>query len=214
MSTLYKKVENCLKQINPKTVISDEELLVINRKDYVMNEVSPVEGFLQASGNKISYSFRMLLMLADTLAGAIREQKVKILIADESLWMAGFYIWLKVGGNKTNNYCVYAPKGIPKKISHSVFIQNLYDEFYHHTVHKPGYPFDEQLPDAFTFVIGNTKSGEQTMFAADRYKNVQKGVLLLKDYGKVGAASEKDYLEKGDMFVTATLEGNGYLIRL
>lgn len=212
MTSLFNKLKPYLGE--HKGVVSDSEMLLLNRKDYVMNEVAAVEGFLQATGQKITYSYRMLLMLLDSLAGGIRTEKVKILIADESLWMAGFYTWLKVGGNSGENFIIYSPKGLPKKISHSIFMTQMYDEFYANAIKKPGYAFDDINPDGFTFVIGNTKTGEQTMFAADRFKNVERGVFILKDFGRIGGHSEREYLEKNGMFMNVTLEGHGYLLRL
>ena len=66
----------------------------------------------------------------------------------------------------------------------------------------------------FTFVLGNTKSASQTLFAADQFSQVQLGILFLKDYSRIDAFDERDYLESKKIFLSVTFEGHAFAVRL
>ena len=207
MDSLYKQ----LKEHLPKNqvVLSDKEFILINRKDYNINQLAPVQAILESINVSVGYPFRVLLSFIDSLATASEVNNFNIILSDPSLTVAAYVAWVRCGGNK-NKGKVFAPKGIPEFPTQKGIVGELIKDFQTNTDTNPKIEFNKEI---FTFVFGNTKTASQTAFAATNFKDVKKGVLILKDFAKTDAAQEREYLEELMLFPAVTFEGHGFVIR-
>lgn len=208
---LYSLVKDHLPK--SKAYVSDDEILVLNRHDFILNEVSPVNSILKLAGIKIGYAYTLYLGHLDMFAYGLKtDQKIKILITDPSLWIAGFYIWIRAGANK-ENITVYAPRGLSVYEPKSAFIKEMWDGFVGCLDTSPQVENVGNKKD-FWFILGHTTAAEKTMYAADKFSAVAQGVLALKDYARVNHFHERAYLEGKRIFMSVSLEGNAFAVKL
>ena len=207
MDSLYKQLKEHLPK--KQAVLSDKEFILINRKDYNINQLAPVQAILESINVTVGYPFRVLLSFIDSLATATEVGDFNIILADPSMTVAAYVAWVRCGGSK-NKGKVFAPKGIPGFPAQKGIIGDLIKDFQANTDTNPKVEFNKEV---FTFVFGNTKTAAQTAFAATNFKDVKKGVLILKDFAKTDAAQEREYLEELMLFPAVTFEGHGFVIR-
>ena len=207
MTTLYKK----LKEHLPKktAILSDNEFILINRKDYNINQLAPVHAILQNLNITVGYPYRVLLSFIDSLATASKIEEFNIILSDPSMAVAAYVAWVRSGGNKEKGK-VFAPKGMPQFPSQNGIVGEILKDFQGNISLNPKINADK---NKFTFVIGNTKTTSQTAFAAANFKDVHRGVLILKDFARTDAKQEREYLEELMLFPAVTFEGHGYIIR-
>lgn len=210
--SLYHRVKPCLPE-EQKIVLSDQESLLLNRRDFHVNQISPVQATLASLGIGVSYPFRVFMSFLDAFAIGLEEKDFNIIATDPSLAVACYHVWLRSGGKKGKGR-IYAPKGMPNFPKKDGIVGDLITEF-NEAVESAA---DSRPPKGrlkyFTFVIGNTKTAAQTVFAADQFLPVKRGLLLLKDYSRVDAFDERDYLESKKIFVSVTFEGHAFALKL
>lgn len=211
-ASLYSLVKE---KLPPKvTAISDSEILILNRRDFHITQISGVNATLTAFGVGLGYPYRVLLALIDQLAAAIpKTEDFNIVLADPSLTIAAFQAWMKAGGTLERGR-IYAPRGIAKLPTKDSLLGALVSAFEAQTNSAPIAALPQDRKSAFTMVLGNTKAKEQTIFAAERYADAEKGVLILKDYARTDAHDERDLLEANFIFPCITFEGHAFALKL
>jgi hypothetical protein len=168
---------------------------------------------MQCLGTKLGYPYRVLLALIDQIASSIGDSKINIILSDPSLTLAAYQAWLR-GGGEAGSVVTYAPKGLASLPQHHGLMGELVRDFQRSVNSSPnGKPEAERI-NCFTLVIGNTKSSDQTLFAADRFIAAQRGALVLKDYARTDSFDERDYLESKRIFPAITFEGHALAFKL
>jgi hypothetical protein len=209
--SIYKKVKDLLPE--HKSVVSDNEFLLLDRKDFHISQISAVNATLMALGTSPGYPFRVFLGLVDQFAAALRGKDFNLIVGDPSLTLAGFQFWMRAGGSAENGK-TYAPKGLARFPEANDILAELTKNFIALADQRPKSKPGEERLDHFTLVLGNTKAADQTIFAVDRFIEIKYGALLLKDYAKVGAFDERDYLESKLVFPTTLFEGHALAMKL
>jgi hypothetical protein len=207
MTSLYKQ----LKEHLPKggAILSDKEFILLNRKDYNINQLAPVQAILESINITVGYPFRVLLSFIDSLAAASKVDDFNIILSDPSMAVAAYVAWVRSGGN-LNKGKIYAPKGIPLFPSQTGIVGDMIADFTKSVNTNSKIVINKEI---FTFVIGNTKTASQTAFAATNFSDIKKGILILKDFARTDAEQEREYLEELMLFPTVTFEGHGFVIR-
>ena len=196
-----------------KSVVSDNEFLLLNRRDFHITQISPVHASMQSLGTKLGYPYRVLLALVDQIACSISSKYMNLVLTDPSLTLAAYQAWLRAGGG-SNRVQIYAPKGVATLPHSKGLLGELIRDFASSVNQSPSGKPEEDRASYFTMVIGNTKSPEQTMFAVDRFIAAKTGVLILKDYSRTDAFDERDYLESKRIFPAITFEGHALAFKL
>jgi hypothetical protein len=207
---LYQQTKSLLPAV--KAAISDEELLILNRKDYHQSQISGVNAWINELGIKIGYPYRLLLSLIEQISSGSVDGDFNVVLCDPSLTVAALYSWVKSGGSPDYG-SIYAPNGVAQIPHRGSLVGELVDEFFAKVDRRPEAKPSHNRAALFTFVIGNTKSAAQTTFAADRFFEVESGFMVLKDYARVDAADEREYLESKLIFPSITLEGHAYALK-
>lgn len=207
--SLYKKVKEHIPQT--RSVVSEDDFILIDRKDYHLSQVSNVNGLLKALDVNCGYPYRVLLAFLDQFAQNIRGD-FNIIIGEPGLSLAALMVWIRAGG-ALNRGRIYAPKGCPKFPVKAGILQDLTQEFEGATVQGAKARPDEGRKDLFTFVLGNTKTAEQTLLAVDHFTECNRGLLMLKDFTKLGNFDEREYLESKRIFPGITFEGHAFVLR-
>jgi len=208
-ASLYNQVKTLLSD-DLKGVISDQETILLNRKDYHLSQISPVNATLDLLSINIGYPYRVLISFLDQFASNIKDD-FNIILADPSLTLAAFYVWVRAGGGARGQ--VYAPRRVAKIADKNYLIGELLNDFEKNTKSSPNSKPDDLRNNLFTFVIGNSKSSAQTIFAVDRFCDAKKGLLVLKDYSKIESFDEREYLESKLVFPSITFEGHAFCIK-
>ena len=109
---------------------------------------------------------------------------------------------------------VYAPKGCGALPERDDLLGEIIHDFRANTITTPNAKPDASRREFFTLVLGNTKTADQTIFAADRFLEAEKGVLILKDYTKLDAKDEREYLESKLIFPAMLYEGHAVSFKI
>jgi hypothetical protein len=196
-----------------KSVVSDAESLLLNRRDFHVSQISPVNATLNFLGINVGYPYRVLLSFLDQMAGVLIKDDFNIMLSDPSMAVGAFYSWMRAGGSLKIGK-VYAPKGIGRFPEKAGLLGELISDFSRITETSPSSKPDASRNQLFTLVLGNTKKPEQTVFAADRFAEAHTGLLVLKDYGRVDAFDEREYLESKNIFPAVTFEGHAFALKV
>jgi hypothetical protein len=196
-----------------KNALSDDEFILLNRRDFHISQISPVHPTLTVFGVKVGYPFRVLLSMLDNFAAGLQGADFNIVLTDVSLGLAAYQVWLRAGGCSDRGLMV-APKGMARFPQTNGIADEIVRDMIRAADTSPSAKVPEERAELFTFVLGNTKSSTQTLFAVDRFLPVRRGLLLLKDFGRVGAADEREYLESKGILPSVTFEGHGFVVRL
>lgn len=195
-----------------KSVVSDDENLLLNRRDFHVSQISAVNANLNFLGIRVGYPYRVLLAFLDQMCAGLVKGDFNIVLSDPSLSVSAFYCWMRAGGGKGLGQ-VYAPKGIGKFPELPSLLGEMVEEFSRHCHSKPDSRPEVERRTLFTLVLGNTKNPSQAHFAADRFAEAQQGLLVLKDYGRVDAFDEREYLESKMIFPAVTFEGHAFALK-
>ena len=209
--TLYNRLKPHLGNVS--SVLSDAESLLLNRRDFHINQISAVQATLSSVGLDISYPFRVMLSFLDAFALGLTDEDFNIILTDPSLAIGAYHVWLRAGGSPQRGR-VFAPKGLPPFPQRAGIVGDLITDFVSRADTSPDAKVSEDRSGLFTFVLGNTKSSAQTLFAVDRFIPVQRGLLLLKDFARSEAFDEREYLESKRIFPAVTFEGHAFVVRL
>ncbi len=209
--SLYLKTKSLLGDV--KSVISDEESLLLNRRDFHITQISPVHATMTILGAKLGYPYRVLIAFVDNIVAGLREQQFNIVLSDPSLTLAALQCYLR-GGGRGDLVKVYAPKGCGALPERDDLLGEIIHDFRANTITTPNAKPDASRREFFTLVLGNTKTADQTIFAADRFLEAEKGVLILKDYTKLDAKDEREYLESKLIFPAMLYEGHAVSFKI
>jgi hypothetical protein len=207
---LYQRLKKDLPEHT--AAISDAESIILNRRDFHIAQISPVHAFLNVVGARVGYPYRVMLSLIDQVGVGIVKEDFNIVLGDPSLSLASLYAWVRSGGSSSKGQ-IYAPKGAAPIPTADSFFGELASEYTAATHDTADARPSEERKGLFTFVLGNTKKSEQSIFAADRYSEATTGFLLLKDYARVDAKEEREYLESKGIFPSITYEGHGFCFK-
>jgi hypothetical protein len=196
-----------------KSVVSDAESLLLNRRDFHISQISSVNATLNFLGINVGYPYRVLLSFLDQMSGALVKGDFNVMLSDPSMAIGAFYSWMRAGGSLARGR-VYAPKGIGRFPEKHGLLGELISDFTKVTEADPSSKPTQERNDLFTLVLGNTKKPEQTVFAADRFAEARTGLLVLKDYGRVDAFDEREYLESKSIFPAVTFEGHAFALKM
>jgi hypothetical protein len=211
MKSLYTSLKEHLPE--SKSVVSDAESLLLNRRDFHVSQISAVNANLNFLGVNVGYPYRVLLAFLDQVCGSLIKEDFNVILSDPSMAIAAYYCWMRSGGTLRRGR-VYAPKGVGRFVTKPSLLGELLQEFAQVTASKPdSKPLDDRI-QLFSIVLGNTKKPEQTIFAADRFAEVTQGLIILKDYGRVDAFDEREYLESKGIFPAVTFEGHAFALKM
>lgn len=203
--TLYTKVKDLLPE--HKSVISDNELLVLDRRDFHITQISPVNAFIKDTGSKVGYPYRLYLSLVDQFISAGDVTRT-IVVCDPSLSLAAFYAYIRAGGTERTR--IAFPKGaakIPK-------FESIYADTAARFMASAKNSVGEVDDGTFLMVLATPKTPADTVYAAELFQKCKTGCILYKDYSKVGLSDERELLEKKGIFLHVGLEGHGLALKL
>ncbi len=210
--SLYKTLKAHLP--SQEAVISDQEFLLMGRKDYHLSQLSPVHAFLQSAGAaNVPYTIRTFLALADLYASGIQAEQKNIVIADQQLTSAAVLVWLRSGANATTTR-VYAPRGVSKMPPREGLLAEIYAELSSAIEKNVNALAGRDRPDALTFILGGAKKSTDTLLALDQYVAATNAVMLIRDYARIDAADEREQFDAKRVFPTLTFEGHAVCIKV
>lgn len=209
--TLYRDLKD---QLPPhKTALSDAEFILLDRKDFHLSQISPVQPFVAKLGGKLGYPFRVMLSFLDQFCMGLKGADFNIVLIDPKLILAAYYIFLRSGGDATKGR-LFAPNKVAQMPKLDGIFGEIYTDMWRGIDVQPRRALPQERATTFTYVITGAKDAKDIVMAADIFENTQRGLLLIKDYAKVTSVDERDYLDSKGLFPSVTFEGHGFCLKL
>jgi hypothetical protein len=209
---MSKSLYDQLKQHLPdaKGAISDETSIFLDKRDFLLNQISPISEYIKLLDKKHSYPD---LFIYSTLDGHLELHKV----AERLIFFAlqpvfnkyAFYFWLRLGDDN-NKMITCAPNGFDEITVKTSFLKSYYKEF--KTTIRP---FEKSSnKDTFSILLAETATIHQTRFAYDTFSSLDKALLILRNYTKLDSKDEREYAESKGIFVCTGLDGHAFALKL
>ena len=209
--TLYRTLNDHLPP--HKTALSDSEFLILDRKDFHLSQISPVQPFVAKLGGKLGYPFRVMLSFLDQFSTGLQGKDFNIVLIDPKLVLAAYYIFMRSGGCKSKGK-LYAPNKIAQMPDLGGIFGEIFSDMMSTIDIQPRRTLDVSRQTLFTYVITGAKEAKDVVMAADIYENTERGLLFIKDYAKVTSVDEREYLDSKGLFPSVTFEGHGFCLKL
>jgi hypothetical protein len=112
-------------------------------------------------------------------------------------------------GRNENYRGIRFPFGILEVKGATGLVGTLYDEFKRAPTSTLG-TYEDEFD---RIVITETSSVSEVTYAYDRFSECTSGWLILRDYGRVGSADEREHGESRGLFPHVTLEGHALILK-
>ena len=211
--SIYKKVKEIVPVSDEgqfKSVISEQDFLLFNRKDYYLTQISPSKAFFDSFKGRYAYTDRTYLGMVDGLLQFIDSSlKMRILILDPEELLTAFFIYLR---SSSKDIVVYAPKGVNKfemKPPPNALIP-FAKAFQEKLLTGESAINHTDSDGGETFILASSKKSNYVISAVNKLEKIDRAVLCLKNYSLLGNYDEREYLEDRGIFVTTTFEGHAF----
>jgi hypothetical protein len=206
---LFDLVKSQLK--DPQGVISDNEMCVLNRRDFLYSETSATMAFLKMFGaERSTYEmYSMLDFVHATLCKVRSPTEVRVFQFSQTMTMPSLFVSSLVA-DEARQIRAYAPRGIQSVSAQDEFAKALAKRF------------EAQLNAGLTMAdLGKSGDGIDILFcnAANEaevssglkaFEKVKRGLILIKGYGRTKAPNCGEIILSARLNVHCSLAGFGF----
>lgn len=197
---------------DPKGVISDNEMCVINRRDFIYSETNCGSAILAMYGAEgVSYEMRAIMDFLHAFVCRLRdpEDHVRVYQLSASMTLPAVALtgWVS---EEVGSFVVYTPKGKQQVGCKDAFAKELllrYQASCQDTIQ-----FDEigSDPKTVDIVLCNASSEADVAAGLRLFANVKRGLILIKGYGRHDAPNCGDLVLGARLNVHCSLAGFGF----
>jgi hypothetical protein len=196
---------------NPQGVISDSEICVINRRDFLYSETSVTQNFLRMIlADRVSYEMYSLLdFLHASVCRIPDDAKVTVYQLSRSMTIPSLFLYSMLS-RKVCEYKHYAPRGVDGVKCIDEFSAALVRTFY--TEYEKSFSMESIKNDdkGVTMVLCNASDEAEVTSALKAFQLVRHGLIIIKGYGRLSAPNCGEIIVENNLNVHCTLAGFGY----
>ena len=207
---LYDLIKDKLK--DPQGVISDNEMCVLNRRDFLYSETSTSSAFLKMFGaERVTYEMYSIIDFVHASVCKIRPPtKVRVFQLSQSMTLPSLAVSALVG-DQAVAIEVHAPRGIQGVDAKDEFSQMLFKRFESHL------STDLKMSDigngdenTVDILFCNASNEAEVSSGLKSFEKVKRGFILIKGYGRNKAPNCGEIILSARLNVHCTLAGFGY----
>lgn len=206
---LYDLVKDRLK--DPQGVISDNEMVVLNRRDFLYSETSAASAFLRLfNAERVTYEMYSIIDFVHATVCKVRPPtEVRIYQLSQSMTLPSLAASVLVG-DLASNVRIYAPRGVQGIQATDPFAQTLARRF-ESQLNSGLAMADLGLgEDAVDILFCNASNEAEVSSGLKSFERVRRGVILIKGYGRAKAPNCGEIILSARLNVHCSLAGFGF----
>lgn len=195
-----------------KGVISDNEICVINRRDFLYSETSSTSSFLRVFGaEKVTYEMYAIVdFISASLCKVTKKDNLRIYQLSQSMTLASLAVSSMVG-DLASSIKIHAPRGIQKVSLDDPFSSLMYQRY--ETQMNSNLQMTEigtEPSNSIDIIFCNASNEAEVSSGLKSFENVKRGFILIKGYGREGAPNCGEIILSAKLNVHSTLAGFGF----
>lgn len=207
---LYDLIKDKLK--DPQGVISDNEMCVINRRDFLYSETSTTSSFLKMfNAERVTYETYSIIDFIHASVCKIRPpSQVRVYQLSQSMTLPALAISALVG-DQASKIEVYAPRGIQTIGPADEFAKMLTERFQGHLQNELTMAdIGNGDADTIDILLCNASNEAEVSSGLKSFEKVKRGFILIKGYGRNKAPNCGEIILAARLNVHCTLAGFGF----
>lgn len=198
---------------SPDAAFADSEILILNRRAYLISQLSGANGFLDVIKQQrvLSLAERQLLSYMEILSDQIQPSKeICLTIGSKGMLLYALYFFYL---NGDRDFLISTPNPIPRLTSASRFMREILDDFLDRT--RVGLNI-EKIRDKYEFgvTLCHVNDSSSVMLGIKNHSTFINHYLIFQDYARTKAKDQREQLERAGIFPYVTLEGHGVACKL
>jgi len=210
---LYELIKDRLK--DPQGVISDNEMCVLNRRDFLYSETSTASAFLRLfNAQQVTYEMYSIVDFIHSFVCKVRSPtEVRVFQFSQSMTLPSLAVSTLVG-DLASCVRVYAPRGIQKIQATDTFALELAQRFEKQL--NSGLQMADlgESGDSIDILFCNASNEAEVSSGLKSFERVKKGFILIKGYGRNKAPNCGEIILGARLNVHCTLAGFGFCAAL
>ena len=206
---LYELVKDRLK--DPQGVISDNEMCVLNRRDFLYSETSATLAVLRMFGAERS-TYEMYSMLDFIHASVCKIRKpteVRVYQLSQSMTLPSLAVSCLVA-DEASQIRVFAPRGIQAVLAQGDFARTLAKRF-EIQLNSGLSMLELGMPgDSIDILLCNAANEAEVSSGLKAFEKVKRGFILIKGYGRTKAPNCGEIILSARLNVHCSLAGFGF----
>jgi hypothetical protein len=180
---LYDLIKDRLK--DPQGVISDNEMVVLNRRDFLYSETSATAAFLRMfNAERVTYEMYSIVDYLHSVVCKVRKPtSVRVFQLSQSMTLPSLAVSVMVG-DLAERVRVHAPRGVQAASPIDPFAQDLLERFQQQLNSGLTMADIGTEADAVDIVFANASNEAEVSSGLKAFEKVQRGIILIKGYGR------------------------------
>lgn len=206
---LYELIKDRLE--NPVGVISDNEMCVLNRRDFLYSETSATLAFLKMFGaERSTYEMYSILDLVHASICKVRQPtEIRVFQLSKSMTLPALAVSSMVA-DEASQIRIYAPRGIQPVIAQDDFSKTLAKRFEKQLNTDLNMSHLGMPGDAIDILFCNADNEAEVSSGLKAFEKVKRGFILIKGYGRTKAPNCGEIILSARLNVHCSLAGFGF----
>ncbi len=206
---LYDLVKDQLK--DPQGVISDSEMCVLNRRDFLYSETSTALAFLKMFGaERSTYEmFSIIDFVHASICKLRAPTEVRVFQLSQSMTLPALAVSALIA-DEASEIRVYAPRGVQPVSAQDNFAKSLAQRFEKQL--NTGLTMADigKSVDAVDILFCNAANEAEVSSGLKAFEKVNRGLILIKGYGRTKAPNCGEIILAARLNVHCSLAGFGF----
>lgn len=206
---LYDLIKDRIK--DPQGVISDNEMLVLNRRDFLYSETSTAAAFLRLfNAERVTYEMYSIIDFLHATVCKIRPPtELRIYQLSQSMTLPSLAASVLVG-DLASSVRVHAPRGVQGIQTSDAFAQTLTRRFQSQLDSGLAMSDLGSGDDAVDILLCNASNEAEVSSGLKSFERVRRGLILIKGYGRAKAPNCGEIILSARLNVHCSLAGFGF----
>jgi len=194
----------------PKGVISDKEMVVLNRRDFLYSETSATQFYLSLfHAQQVSYEMYSIIDYIHSSVSKISPPtEVNIFQMSKSMTLPALAVSVFVGTN-SKRVRAHAPRGVQGLQAKDSFAKELGDRFQDQLNSGLEMSSIGTSKKTVDIIVCNASNEAEVVSALQAFTKVQRGFIIIKGYGRIDAPNCGEIILSARLNVHCSLSGFG-----
>jgi hypothetical protein len=206
---LFDVIKDRIKE--PDGVISDNEMVVLNRRDFIYSETSATKAFLRLfNAESVTYEMHSMIDFLQSATCKIKKNtEVRVSQLSQSMTIPALAVSVFVGSG-ASSVRIYAPRGNQRISPRDGFAKSLLQRFEDQI--QPSFEGRDTgtASEAIDIILCNASSEADVSAGLRTFEKINRGLIIIKGYGRSKAPNCGEMILAARLNVHCSLAGFGF----